>query len=122
MKDEKLSKIKALAQASESINIAIANELDDSNLSPNTADDISARYWLMSCLEPLNRKELKSIVDGFLVPMLNDEQAKKIVKFLLVRFPHYYKEFTEPQPDPTTEVNVVKVEPTKIEVPREFKP
>ena len=121
MKDEKLLKIKALAQASESINIAIANELDDSNLSPNTADDISARYWLMSCLEPLNRKELKSIVDGFLVPMLNDEQAKKIVKFLLVRFPHYYKEFTEPQP--TTEVNVVQVEPTttKIEVPKEFK-
>jgi hypothetical protein len=46
----------------------------------------------MQFLEPLNRKELKSVVDGFLVQLLNEEQAKKLVKFLLVRFPNYYKE------------------------------
>ena len=46
----------------------------------------------MQFLEPLNRKELKSVVDGFMVQLLNDEQAKKLVKFLMVRFPHYYKE------------------------------
>jgi len=54
--------------------------------------DISSRYWLMQFLEPLNRKELKSVVDGFLVQLLNEEQSKKLVKFLLVRFPQYYKE------------------------------
>ena len=54
--------------------------------------DLSARYWLMQFLEPLSRKELKSVVDGFLVQLLNDDQAKKLVRFLLVRFPHYYKE------------------------------
>jgi len=54
--------------------------------------DLSARYWLMQFLEPLNRKELKSVVDGFLVQLLNEDQAKKLVKFLLVRFPNYYKE------------------------------
>lgn len=68
-------------------------------LSATTADiyestpaDISSRYWLMQFLEPLSRKELKSIVDGFLIQILDDEQAKKLVKFLLIRFPHYYKE------------------------------
>jgi len=54
--------------------------------------DISSRYWLMQFLEPLSRKELKSVVDGFLVQLLNEEQSKKLVKFLLVRFPQYYKE------------------------------
>lgn len=52
--------------------------------------DISARYWLIQFLEPLSRKELKSLVDGFLVQLLTEDQAKKLVKFLLVRFPHYY--------------------------------
>lgn len=109
-------RIQALATAQDSINTAIANELEGSDLAPNTADDISARYWLMNLLEPLSRKELKSIVDGFLVPMLNDEQAKKIVKFLLVRFPHYYKEITEPQP--TTPV-APQNQPQQVEVPKE---
>lgn len=54
--------------------------------------DISSRYWLMQFLEPLSRKELKQVVDGFLVQLLNEEQAKKLVKFLLIRFPNYYKE------------------------------
>jgi len=58
----------------------------------NTPADMSARYWLMQFLEPLSRKELKSVVDGFMVQLLNDEQAKKLVKFLLARFPSYYKE------------------------------
>lgn len=54
--------------------------------------DLSARYWLMQFLEPLSRKEIKSVVDGFLVQLLNEDQAKKLVKFLLLRFPNYYKE------------------------------
>lgn len=54
--------------------------------------DISSRYWLMQFLEPLSRKELKQVVDGFLVQLLNEDQSKKLVKFLLVRFPNYYKE------------------------------
>ena len=58
----------------------------------STPADMSARYWLMQFLEPLSRKELKSVVDGFLVQLLNDEQAKKLVKFLLVRFTGYYDE------------------------------
>lgn len=61
----------------------------------STPADMSARYWLMQFLEPLNRKELKSVVDGFLVQLLNDEQSKKLVKFLLARFPTYYKEELE---------------------------
>lgn len=54
--------------------------------------DISSRYWLMQFLEPLSRKEIKSVVDGFLVQLLNEDQSKKLVKFLLVRFPNYYKD------------------------------
>lgn len=54
--------------------------------------DISSRYWLMQFLEPLSRKEIKSVVDGFLVQLLNEDQSKKLVKFLLVRFPGYYKD------------------------------
>ena len=63
--------------------------------------DISSRYWLMQFLEPLNRKELKSVVDGFLVQLLNEEQSKKLVKFLLVRFPQYYKEELQGEKPPT---------------------
>ena len=62
-----------------------AEEMVDS-----TAAEISARYWLAQFLEPLSRKELQSIATGFLVQLLNDEQAKKLVKFLLIRFPSYY--------------------------------
>lgn len=56
----------------------------------NTPSDISARYWLGQFLEPLSRKELKSIIDGFLLNMINEEQAKKMVRFLMIRFPQYY--------------------------------
>ena len=61
----------------------------------STPADISARYWLMQFLSPLSKNELKSIVDGFLVQMMNDDQCRKLVKFLLVRYPDYYKEEIE---------------------------
>jgi len=63
----------------------------------STPADISARYWLIQLLEPLSRKDLKSIIDGFLVQMMNEEQCKKLVKFLLVRFPHYYTDVLNPK-------------------------
>ena len=82
-----------------SLQLALNEELDKIVLSESynemiddSPGDMSARYWLMQFLEPLNRKELKSVVDGFLVQLLNEDQAKKLVKFLLVRFPNYYKE------------------------------
>lgn len=71
---------------------ALSEIITAENMAPNSAEDISARYWLMTMLEPLNRKELKSVVDGFLVQMLSTEQSSKIVKFLLARYPQYYKE------------------------------
>jgi hypothetical protein len=125
--EEKRNRIKLLGETHESISVAIASELDGADdLAPNTAEDISARYWLMTFLEPLNRKELKSIVDGFLVPMLSDDQAKKIVKFLLARFPHYYQDFLKPstpeaEPAPVIEQKSVEVE-KKLELPKEFLP
>ena len=103
--------VKELSTAMESCSIALASELEKYEMTTNTPEDISARYWLMNFLEPLNKKELKSIVDAFFVPLLDEEQAKKIVKFLLVRFPSYYDEFTkEPVPEAT-------VEPEKVPVP-----
>ena len=77
--------------------VVLANNWED--MVTNTPQDISARYWLMTFLEPLNRKELKSMVDGFLVNMLNDEQAKKLVKFLMIRYPQYYKQDVEQSQD-----------------------
>jgi hypothetical protein len=74
------------------------------DLVESTPADISARYWLMQALTPLSKNELKSIVDGFLVQLMNDEQCKKMVRFLLVRFPEYYRtelsSLTDPTPDP----------------------
>lgn len=91
--------IKKLNKSISSLQLALNDELDKVVLSDHYKDmiddspgDMSARYWLMQFLEPLNRKELKSVVDGFLVQLLNEDQAKKLVKFLLVRFPNYYKE------------------------------
>lgn len=110
--EHKIKRIQALGETIDTCSTALASELE--NLASNTADDISARYWLMNFLEPLNRKELKSIVDGFLIQMLNDEQAKKIVKFLLARFPHYYKEALEPPKE------IAPPEPAKIEIPKDF--
>jgi len=91
--------IKKLNKTIGSLQLALNEELDKIVLSESynemiddSPGDMSARYWLMQFLEPLNRKELKSVVDGFLVQLLNEDQAKKLVKFLLVRFPNYYKE------------------------------
>lgn len=83
--------LEELKTASTDKNIVKANPgmSDMVNSSPG---DISARYWLMEFLKPLNRKEIESIANGFLVQLLNEEQAKKLVKFLLVRFPQYYKD------------------------------
>lgn len=67
----------------------------DKEVTANSAEDIAARYWLMQFLEPLSRKELKSIIDGFLVQLLNKDQAKKLVQFLMTRFPQYYKKSPE---------------------------
>lgn len=91
--------LKTLHKTQLSIQAAINEEIDKVVLADHYEEmiddspgDLSARYWLMQFLEPLNRKELKSVTDGFLIQLLNEDQAKKLVKFLLVRFPHYYKE------------------------------
>lgn len=89
--------IKALQDEIETLTEILNTEIDRKIVQgdyeiESTPADMSARYWLMQFLEPLSRKELKSVVDGFLVQLLNDEQAKKLVKFLLVRFPGYYNE------------------------------
>jgi hypothetical protein len=77
--------------------------------------DISSRYWLMQFLEPLSRKELKSVVDGFLVQLLNEDQSKKLVKFLLVRFPNYYKEeLMKTAPEPEVEDEMAETEEASI--------
>jgi hypothetical protein len=124
---EKRKIVKQLGEAIDSLSIAIASELGEGSedLAPNTADDISARYWLMTFLEPLNRKELKSIVDGFLVPMLSEDQAKKIVKFLLARFPHYYQDYLKPsapEPEPAPVAPAPVVVEKKLELPQELLP
>lgn len=97
--DNKQITVGILSDAIASLNHALTEELDKKVLAGNINDlmestpmDLSSRYWLMQFLEPLSRKELKSVVDGFLVQLLNEEQAKKLVKFLLVRFPNYYEE------------------------------
>ena len=102
--------IQNLHKTISSLQLALNDEIDkvilaDSGLEKMVEDspgDISSRYWLMQFLEPLSRKELKQVVDGFLVQLLNEDQAKKLVKFLLVRFPNYYKEElmkSEPEPE-----------------------
>jgi hypothetical protein len=91
--------INELSGAIATLNQALSDELTKEVIAGNINDmvettpaDLSSRYWLMQFLEPLTRKELKSVVDGFLVQLLNEEQARKLVKFLLVRFPNYYEE------------------------------
>lgn len=91
--------VEQLTNTIASLNDALSEELDKAVLAgkmedmvSNAPEDISARYWLMQFMEPLNRKELKQFVDGFLIQLLNEDQAKKLVKFLLVRFPAYYRE------------------------------
>jgi len=90
--------VATLTEAISTFNAALVEELDGqviagySELIDNTPADIAARYWLMQLLEPLNRKELKSVVDGFLVQLLNQDQSTKLIKFLLIRFPAYFAE------------------------------
>lgn len=99
MKDQKeqIQFIHNLHSAQASLSEALVESMDKVVLSENfeqmvnsSPADISSRYWLMQFLEPLNRKELKSVVDGFLIQLLNEEQSKKLVKFLLIRFPSYF--------------------------------
>lgn len=98
--------VNELIQLMDKAGIALGAELEKMELpldeqevtaSNNTAEDIAARYWLMQFLDPLSRKELKSIIDGFLVQLLNEAQAKKLVRFLMTRFPQYYKKSPEEQ-------------------------
>jgi hypothetical protein len=91
--------IPEISTAIASLNEALVEEIDKvvlagkfEDMIANSPEDISARYWLMQFMEPLNRKELKQFVDGFLVQLLNEEQSKKLVKFLLIRFPNYYNQ------------------------------
>lgn len=81
----------SILSLSEELNSEITSEVIKGDFGEDTPADMSARYWLMQFMEPLSRKELKSVVDGFMVQLLNDEQSKKLVKFLLARFPAYYK-------------------------------
>ncbi len=128
---ERIKTVKELGEAIDSCSVALAAELENTDLAPNSAEDISARYWLMTFMEPLNRKEIKSICDGFLVQMLSEEQAKKIVKFLLARFPHYYQDYLQPSPPEPEEAPAVvaPVAPApaapaqpKLELPKDLLP
>jgi outer membrane biosynthesis protein TonB len=103
-------RIKLLTNTIASLNEALVEEIDKNiitggyaDLIENTPSDIAARYWLMQLLEPLNKKELKSVVDGFLVQNLNEDQASKLIKFLLLRFPQYYAEDTTKPLDVSSE-------------------
>jgi len=95
----------AVVSFNEAINDELSKEIvaDVQTMVDSTPADISSRYWLQQFLEPLSRKELKSIVDGFLVQLLNEDQSKKLVKFLLLRFPQYYKETIGGEPTEPTE-------------------
>ena len=92
-----------------------------SDMVNSSPGDISARYWLMEFLKPLNRKEIESIANGFLVQLLNEEQAKKLVKFLLIRFPQYYKDIDgqpmgdEESSDSNEELTITEEQTTTIE-------
>jgi len=103
--------IKNLNEAVSSLQSALNEEIDKKILTGDydmmvdeSPGDLSARYWLTQFLDPLNHKELKSVVYSFMVQLLNEEQSKMLVKFLLVRFPSYYKETAEeascPEPEP----------------------
>lgn len=106
-----MSKIKDLSETISSLQEDLNGEIDKTIIvsdSDNTPADMSARYWLMQFLEPLSRKELKSVVDGFLVQLLNDEQSKKLVKFLMSRFPNYYKKEMDECGEETPELSDIK--------------
>ena len=116
---EQLSKVIMACQ--DALNEEIEKKIIEGDYEQMVEDspaDLSARYWLMEFLKPLNRSELQAVVNGFLVPLLNEDQAKKLVKFLLVRFPGYYKEDVqetqsqEEKPCPT----VVEKQSTEINI------
>ena len=67
--------------------LASASKIIDS-----TAADISARYWLTEFFNVLSRKEMLSIANGFLIQLLSEDQAKKLIQFLILRYPQYYTE------------------------------
>lgn len=98
------NRINIIANAIESMGKALSEELDIATaaslkeLEEQTPAELSARYWLMNFLEPLNRKQLQQIVSGFMIPLLNDDQCRKLVKFLLIRFPEYYTEELQQTP------------------------
>jgi hypothetical protein len=116
--------IQKLGMAIASMNEALKSELDKKafatsyqELIESTPADISARYWLQQVLDPLSRAELKSIVNGFLVQLLNDEQAKMLVKFIIARYPQYFTKSPESQPEPQPKPAIeVPIDVTKVEV------
>jgi len=99
-----MKRVNILANAIESLGRALNEELDIAtaaslkDMEAATPAELSARYWLMASIEPLNRKQLQQIVMGFMVPLLNDDQCRKLVKFLLIRFPEYYTEDLQQTP------------------------
>jgi hypothetical protein len=100
--------VNVLANAIDSLQKALLEEVDVAtaaslkDMEEQTPADLSARYWLQVFCEPLNRKQLLQIINGFMVPLLNDDQCRKLVKFLLIRFPEYYTEELQQTP-PTQE-------------------
>ena len=110
--DDKM--VQKLGTAIASMNEALTAELTKKALATSfqemvdsTPADISARYWLMQVLDPLTNKDLKSIVNGFLVQLLSDDQAKMLVKFVVARYPGYYKQEQPQQEQPKPEPSVV---------------
>ena len=95
-KEELDATLKLRLQLHKTVNVvqaALNEEIDKTVLADHFQEliddspgDMSARYWLMQFLEPLNRKELKSVVDGFLVQLLNEDQAKKLLSFYYLGF------------------------------------
>jgi len=70
---------------------AVYADADYNELMEKSPQDFAARYWLMQFCEPLSRKELAAVVNGFMIQLLSEEQSKALAKFLLIRFPAYYR-------------------------------
>jgi hypothetical protein len=76
-------------------------DADVSELMEKSPQDFAARYWLMQFCEPLSRKELAAVVNGFMIQLLSEDQSKALAKFLLIRFPAYYRgDIHEPDEKP----------------------
>ena len=109
----------AIASFNEALNEEVEKVIisgDYKDMVDNSPSDIAARYWLQEFLRPLSRKEIQSIVDGFLIQMLNEDQAKKLVKFLIVRFPTYYAGDVAKPVDMKQETAIPGVDETQVEV------